>query len=115
MKLNKSHLRCPVHDWIKVRKDYSYPSDYVEWKRCPRCKLVPKIGIKEDSPRTACGCWRSLGDRWEIGIDARKGSCEGYNFTALKDNWNTYCATGKLKFKLGKGFSFSWIKKIKII
>ena len=64
--------------------------------------------------RTTCGCWRSLGDRWEVAAEsrssyvARKGSDKGYNFTALKDNWNIYCTTGKLKFKLGERFRFSW-------
>ena len=115
MKLNKAHLRYPVHRGINVGNSYWYPSDYVEWKRCPRCSLVPKVRITEDMQRTACGCWRSLGDRWEVGAEsrssyvARKGSDKGYNFSALKDNWNTYCTTGKLKFKLGARFRFGFV------
>lgn len=115
MKLNKAHLRYPVHNRINVRNSYWYPSDYIEWKRCPRCNLVPKVRITEDMQRTACGCWRSLGDRWEVGAEsrnsyvARKRSDKGYNFSALKDNWNTYCTTGKLKFKLGARFRFGFV------
>ena len=114
MKLSKAHLKYPVHSGVNVGNSYWVPSDYVKWKRCPNCSLVPKIRITEDIQRTACGCWSSLGDRWEIEAESRssyvaiKGSDKDYNFNALKDNWNTYCTTGKLKFKPARRFRLGW-------
>ena len=116
MKLNKAHLRYPIHDWINTKNSYWYPGDdYAEWERCPRCRLIPKIRITEDMQRTTCGCWRASGDRWQVAAESRnsyvtrKGSDKGYNYNALKQNWNTYCQTGKLKFKLGTRFRFGFI------
>ena len=115
MKLNKAHLRYPTQDWNAAPNSYWQPPNISEWDKCRRCGLRPRIRVTNDMRRTSCGCWRSEGDRWQIAAEARssyvrrKGCDKGYDRDALRENWNTYCRTGKLKFKLGTRFRFGFI------
>ncbi len=116
MKLSKAHLRYPKHIWNNAPNSWWCPDNISTWEKCPRCELRPRIFVTENMRRASCGCWRSVGDRWQIAAESRssyvnrKGSDTGHNRDGLRENWNTYCRTGKIKFKLGTRtrFGFFW-------
>jgi len=114
MKLDKAHKRYPVHSWNNAPNSWWYPANHSEWEKCPRCGLRPKIRVTNSMRRACCGCWRSEGDRWQIAAESRAsyvtrmGSDTGHDKDALRKNWNIYCTTGQIRFKLG-GSRYGWI------
>lgn len=107
MNLNKSHLNHPSYSFYNTGSDYRFPSDGHVWKTCPRCYLTPKVKITDGLRRTACGCWKASGDRWQVAAESkdsyyyRKRTHKGFDEDNLRKNWNEYCSTGKLNFPLG--------------
>lgn len=69
-----------------------------EWDNCPRCKLKPKVWVFDNGEHTACGCWESKYDHFDVTVENTigknvrdTGGFLGYDPDTHRQNWNSYC------------------------
>ena len=95
----------PTHqcgDW------YNDPTDSEEWRKCPKCRLRPKIWVFNNGEQTACGCGNNMYDHFYIKAEpilAVYRRCNGdiseYDSDELRKKWNTYCFNSKEQLYFG--------------
>jgi hypothetical protein len=97
----QNHNDYPVHSTIECIDAYAFPNDTSEWLPCARCGLRPKVWRYDNGLQTACGCWNSMYDHWDIRAESVMSCAKNgiqYNHDALRENWNHYVTTGEVKF-----------------
>lgn len=92
---------------------YNVPENQHEWSDCPKCKLKPVTWVFDNGEHTACGCWNSKYDHFDIQAPQtilenvrRTGGFDGYDRDAHRQAWNKYCEeynTTKPESKKGVG------------
>ena len=84
------------HNYHYTIDSYEFPDDKSEWRNCPKCGLKPKVWVWDNGRKTACGCWESKYDAFEIraksiGDHLREhGDLCNYDNDKLKKNWNEW-------------------------
>ena len=77
---------------------YTEPSNVEDWLPCPKCKLKPKTWVFDNGEHTACGCWNSKYDHFDVQAALtisenikKTGGFIGYDEDAHRQLWNKYC------------------------
>ena len=88
--------------WIECIDAFKIPDNIDEWLACPKCNLKPKTWVFDNGEHTACGCWNSMYDHFDIQApqticeNVRKtGGFNGYDPDAHRQAWNAYCNENK--------------------
>lgn len=77
---------------------YKIPKNQSEWCNCPKCGLKPLTWVFDNGEHTACGCWESKYDHFDIQAPQtitenviKTGGVNGYDSDAHRQKWNEYC------------------------
>lgn len=88
----------PVMGWHYCIDSFKEPKNIEEWEACPRCKLKPRVWVFDNGEHTACGCWKSKYDHFDVQADQtivenlrRTGGFNGYDEDDHRKKWNEYC------------------------
>lgn len=77
---------------------YEKPDNQDEWNECPKCGLKPLTWVFDNGEHTACGCWESKYNHFDVQADETIGQCVSrtggfaeYDRDAHRKKWNEYC------------------------
>jgi len=92
-------------DKYKCIDDFKFPKGLKNWLKCPNCGLRPKVWVFDNGRHTACGCGKDKYNHFSIQAKSimsyyyrnNNGTIDGYDSNELRDNWNHWVKTGKLR------------------
>lgn len=86
------------HSYHYCTDSYKEPDSKEEWLPCPKCKLTPKVWVFDNGEHSACGCWESKYEHFDVQADetigqvvSRTGGFVEYDADAHRRKWNAYC------------------------
>jgi len=90
--------RYQPHSYYYCIDAYKVPDNQSEWSNCPKCGLKPMTWVFDNGEHTACGCWESKYDHFDVQAPQtiaenvrNTGGFNGYDSDAHRRKWNEYC------------------------
>lgn len=92
------------HSYYCCIDAYKQPENEDDWHSCPKCGLKPRTWVFDNGEHTACGCWESRYDHFDVQVDETIGQCvrrtggfAEYDSDAHRRKWNQYCLQGMVQ------------------